>query len=170
MKTLRFVFLLLSVVAILSCKKDSFDVKDPDVDQFVSIIKGGNYFNDVGYELPDFKMQHIERLLSYLNDTTKVQAFPSNPISSKYTNPKILNECLLWTIDGIRFGTKCPSLEPCLIDVSNYSKTTGYMRISGQKLIEISSWYINWYKEYKNNPTEALRKKNLLENTTYRWN
>lgn len=153
-----------------SCQKNEFDMKSPDVDQFVSILKSGNYFEKAGFGLPDFSDQHIERLLFYLKDTTSLNEFPSNPISSKYTNPKILNECLFWTIDGIRFGVKYPSLEPCLIDSSNYSDLTGYTRVSGDKLIEISNLYLNWYNEYKKNPTEALKKKNLFENTPYKWN
>jgi len=153
-----------------SCQKNAFDVKSPDVDQFVSILKSGSYFEEVGYELPDFSDKQIERLLFYLKDTTILNEFPANPVSSKYTNPKILCECLFWTIDGIRFGTKCPSLEPCLIDTSTYSDLTGYTRLSGKQLIEISKLYINWYDEYKKNPTETLMKKNLFENTPYKWN
>lgn len=153
-----------------SCHKIEFDVKNPDVDQFVGILISGDYFEKVGYDLPDFSDKDIERLLFYLNDTTRLNEFPSNPISSKYTNPKILCECLFWTIDGIRFGTKYPSLEPSLIDTSTYSDLTGYTRVSGKKLIEISNLYINWYNEYKKNPTETLKKKNLFENTPYKWN
>ena len=153
-----------------SCQKNEFDTKNPDVDQFVSILKSGDYFEKVGYDLPDFTEKHIERLLFYLKDTIAINEFPTNPVSSKYTNPKILCECLLWTIDGIRFATKCPSLEPCLIDTSTYSEITGYTRVSGKKLLEISDIYINWYKEYKKNPTETLKKKNLFENTPYKWN
>ena len=171
MKTRLFI-ISLSLIWLMgtSCQKNEFDVKSPDVDQFVNILKSGNYFEKVGYDLPDFSDKHIERLLFYLNDTTRLDEFPSNPVSSKYTNPKILCECLLWTIDGIRFGTKYPSLEPCLIDTSTYSDLTGYPRVSGRKLIEISNLYINWYNEYKKNPTETLKKKNLFENTPYKWN
>ena len=96
--------------------------------------------------------------------------FPTHPLSSKYTNPKILNECLLWTIEGIRLGNKYPSLEPCLIDTSTYSELTGSSRLSEKELIEVSEIYINWYNEYKKNPSEILKTKKLLENTTYKWN
>lgn len=145
-------------------------MKNPDVDQFVRILKSGNYFEKVGYDLPDFSEKQMERLLSYLKDTTIINEFPTHPLSSKYTNPKILNECLFWTIDGIRLGNKYPSLEPCLVDTSTYSDLTGYPRVSGKKLIEISNWYINWYIEYKKNPTETMKKKDLFENTPYKWN
>ncbi len=168
----RLYIISLSLIWLIgtSCQKNEFDRKNPDVDQFVSILKSGNYFEEVGYGLPDFSDKHIERLLFYLKDTTSINEFPSNPVSSKYSTPKILCECLLWTIDGIRFGTKYPSLEPSLIDTSTYSEITGYTRVSGKKLLEISDMYINWYKEYKKNTTEILKKKNLFENTPYKWN
>ena len=145
-------------------------MKNPDVGQFISLLKDGNYFEKAGYELPDFKIKHIDRLLFYLKDTTNLIEFPTNPLSSKYTNPKRLNECLFWTIDGIRIGNKYPSLEPCLIDTSTYSELTGYKRVSGEKLIEISNLYLNWHNDYMKNPTETLKKKNLFENTAYKWN
>jgi len=166
--------LVISLVILLlmgaSCKKDEFDMKNPEVDQFVSLVKSGNYFETVGYELPDFSEKHMERLLFYVKDTTSINEFPTNPVSSKYTNPKILNECILWTIEGIRQGDKYPSLEPCLIDQSTYSASTGYPRLSGKKLIEISKLYTSWFSDYQKNPSETLRKKNLFENTYYRWN
>lgn len=168
----NFLVICLSLIWLMatSCQKDEFDMKSPDVDQFVRILKSGNYFDKVGYDLPDFSEKQIERLLSYLKDTSIINEFPTHPLSSKYTNPKILNECLFWTIDGIRLGNKFPSLEPCLVDTSTYSDLTGYPRVSGKKLIEISNWYINWYNEYKKNPTETMKKKDLFENTPYKWN
>ena len=171
MKTRLFI-ISLSLICLLgtSCQKDKFDTKNPDVDQFVGILKSGNYIENVGYVLPDFSNEHIERLLLYLKDTTSIAGFPSNPVSSKITNPKILCECLFWTIDGIRFGNKYPSLEPCINDMSNFTELTGYTRVSGKKLIEIANLYINWYNEYKKNPTETLLKKNLFENTSFKWN
>ena len=171
MKTRLFI-ISLSLIWLLgtSCQKDKFDQNNPDVDQFVSILKSGNYFEKVGYGLPDFTNNHIERLLLYLKDTTTITEFPSNPVSSKYAVSKTLCECLLWTIDGIRFGNKYPSLEPSLIDTTTYSESAGYTRISGKRLIEISNLYLTWYNEYKKNPTEALLKKNLFENTPFKWN
>lgn len=171
MKTKLFI-ISLSLIGILwaSCQEVEFDQRNPNVDQFISILKSGNYLKEVGFILPDFTEKHIERLLLYTMDTTKVENFPNNPVSSKYTTPKRLNECLFWTIDGIRFGNKYPSLEPCLIDTTTYSQQTGYLRVSGKKLEEISGWYNDWYNEYKKNPTEELKKKNLFENTSYKWN
>jgi hypothetical protein len=168
MKTIAF-FLTLGILLLISCTKDDFDMHDPDVDKFVSIVRDGNYFEEVGYELPDFTMKHIARLLYYSKDTSMIDEFPTNPLSSKYTTPKILNECLFWTIDGIRFANKYPSLEPCLIDTSDFSEIEGYFRLSGRELIDVADLYLNWYDEYKTNQSEVLRTKNIFENTTYRW-
>ncbi len=162
--------LLFALLSLASCETDDFDVKNPNVDQFVIVLKKGNYFSEVGYQLPDFNDKHIGNLLDYVNDTSIVNEFPTNPVSSKYTALKILSECIMWTIDGIRLGNKYPSLEPCLVDTTTYSELHGYARMSGQELLKISKLYINWYNEYKQNPTTELLKKNLFENTPYRWN
>ena len=162
-------YLFICIILTVCCSKDDFDMHDPDVDQFVRIVRDGNYFQEIGFELPDFKMKHIDRLLYYLQDTSQIEEFPINPLSSKYTTPKILNECLLWTIDGIRFASKYPSLEPCLIDTSNFIEDFGYSRLTGREIIEVANLYLSWYEEYSADPSEALKTKNLLENTTYIW-
>ncbi|MDD3321332.1 MAG: DUF4943 family protein [Paludibacter sp.] len=170
MKTAKFSILLILIILIGSaCQNEDFSKKNPDVDQFVSILKSGDYFEKVGFELPDFKEKDINRLLFYIKDTTILNQFPTNPVSSKLTLPKILCECIFWTIDGIRLGTKYPSLEPCLIDTTTYSIETGYSRISTSELLEISILYINWYTDYKKNPTRTIKQKNIFENTPYRW-
>jgi hypothetical protein len=162
-------YLIICFILTVCCSKDDFDMHDPDVDQFVRIVKDGNYFTEIGYELPDFTIKHINRLLYYSHDTSQIEQFPTNPISSLYTTPKILNECLFWTIDGIRFQNKNRSLEPCLIDTSNLIEDFGYSRLSGYQLLEVANLYENWYNEYEKDPSEELRLKNILENTNYIW-
>ncbi|MDP3435860.1 MAG: DUF4943 family protein [Bacteroidales bacterium] len=168
----RLLTISLSVILLMatSCQKDELNIKNPDVTQFVRILKTGNYFEKVGYELPNFSKKHLPELLNYLKDTTNIKEFPTHPLSSKFTTPKRLNECLFWTIDGIRSGNKYPSLEPCLVDTSTYSEQSGYSRVSGKKLIDLSNLYISWYEEYIKNPTELTLKKNLFEQTSYKWN
>jgi hypothetical protein len=163
MKITYFFFrLTLFSLAAVSCN-DSFDLKNPDVDQFVRLLKNGNYSSGVGQELPDFKIVHVEKLVSYLSDTSAVNFFPANPISSKRTDPKILNECILWTIDGIRFGKKYPSLEPTLLNTLTNS------RLSNLELLRVTTIYKQWYADYRNNPSETLLKKDLLAGTGLRW-
>ncbi|GAB1444437.1 hypothetical protein MASR2M41_00400 [Flammeovirgaceae bacterium] len=149
----------------VSCNEKDFDVQNLSPDEFVSLLKNGTYVDKVGNELPNFSMNHIEGLINYLNDTTIIKEFPHNPISSRITHPKILNECIMWTIDGIRLGKKYPSLEPSLLDtIKNYS------RLTNKELWMLGNNYVDWHNEFKINPSEALRKKDLLGNTTYKWN
>lgn len=162
--------ILLIFLVLGSCQQEEFDVKKPDVDLFVKLLKSGKYEQQAGYVLPDFNTRHLERLVRYLGDTSVIHMFPGNPISSKHTNPKILNECLMWTIDGIRFENKYPSLEAILIDATIFSEATGYARLSGKELTEIGQWYKSWYQAYQSNPTADLRKKDLFAHTTYQWN
>jgi Domain of unknown function (DUF4943) len=169
MKMKFFSCLVVVNLLVASCQ-DSFDLKNPNVDEFVSLLKNGSYLDKVGYELPDFKINHIDKLLLYSRDTSVVKFFPSNPISSKRTAPKILSECVLWTIEGIRLRSKYPSLEPNLIDTVMYSPFTGYPRLSGKKLLRVSDIYTNWYNDYKSSPSDALRKKEILKGTSYKWN
>jgi len=170
MKT-KLLFAILTLICLfgISCNEAELDMKNLKVDQFVEIIKGGHYFDKFGYELPDFKDNDIEKLLLYSKDTSIVIQFPTNPISSKYTSPKILCECILWTIDGIRFRNKYPSLEPCLIDTTSNTGFREHTRLTGKKLIEVSNLYINWYNEYTKNPSETLRKNELFKDTPYQW-
>lgn len=164
---LLFYFVFLGF-AVTSCQ-DSFDVKDPNVDQFVSLLKSGRYSSEVGQELPNFSLNHVERLLFYSKDTSVLSFFPYNPISSKRTDPKVLGECILWTVEGIRLENKYGSLEPALKDTLAYTSTNGYPRLTGNELLRISDIYINWYSDYKKNPSDVLRKKDLLKNTSYKW-
>jgi|SRR5690606_33432180 hypothetical protein len=167
-KSLLYAVLLMYMAC--ACTPEEFDLKNPDVDQFVRMLKNGSYERKVGYQLPDFGIKHLEKLIKHVNDTSVIHMFPGNPISSKHTNPKFLNECIMWTIDGIRFENKYPSLEAVLIDTSAYSELTGYTRISKKKLAEIGNWYKEWYQAYRSAPSMELQKKNLFEQTTYQWN
>jgi hypothetical protein len=164
----KLLFLLAVLFTITSCK-DEFDMRNPNVDRFVTFLKDGSYINKAGRELPDFKIGHIERLLFYSKDTSVLSFFPSNPISSKQTYPKVLSECILWTIDGIRLERKYPSLEPRLKDTLAYTPAIGFQRLTGKELLKISATYSEWYDDYKVSPSNALKNKNLLENTTYKW-
>lgn len=162
-------YLTICFIFTVCCSKDDFDMHDPDVDQFVGIVKDGNYFKKIGYELPDFSMKHLNRLLYYSHDTSQIEQFPTNPLSSLYTTPKILNECIFWTIDGIRFQNKYISLEPCLIDTSNLIENFGYSRLTGDQLLEVASLYENWHEEYEEDPSIEHRQMNIFENTSYTW-
>ena len=156
-------YIIVFLVGITSCRNDDFGLQNPDVDKFISLLKSGEYMQTVGADLPEFSEAHLEKLVNYLDDTTRLSSFPANPISSKYTHPKILNECVFWTIDGIRLGRKNPSLEPSLRD------TTTFERLSTVELLQVSALYKAWYDEYKNQPSAEIKTKAILKNTPYRW-
>lgn len=171
MKT-KFTFLCFTFLTLVtnSCTEKNFDLDKPNVRQFVNILKDGSYFDKVGYEIPYFSMNDIGELVKYLGDTTEIKEFPTNPISSKMTSPKILNECIMWTIEGIRLDEKYPSLEPVLVDITTTSNETGYTRLTKIQLLDISEKYNNWYSEYKTNPSESLRKIDIIDTTKHKWN
>jgi hypothetical protein len=161
--------MIVSFSFVCACEKD-FDLHSPDVNQFVQMLKNGTYREKVGYDLPDFKMADIDQLLVYAKDTSVIEFFPIAPEASHFTGKFILNECFFWTIDGIRYQKKYLSFGPGLRDTSmSPDHYDGYPRLSGETLLEISDLYIEWFKEYKTNPSELLRKKNIFENTTYCW-
>lgn len=167
--TLRHFILATFVLTITSCSNDDFDVNDPDVRQFVRMVKDGTYSQKAGFQLPHFNMNDIGQLMQYVGDTTEISEFPPNPISSKVTFPKRLNECIIWTIDGIRLESRFPSLEPCLVDTGMHSDESGYRRLTNKELIDVSKSFLNWHTEYMKQPSDLLRKADLLKNTSYKW-
>lgn len=170
MKTTLHCFLIALIsLIIISCTDDDFNVLDPSVDQFVRIVKRGSYSQEIGDQLPKFKVSDIGRLLQYAGDTSEIREYPANPISSRVTLPKRLNECIMWTVDGIRLKSKFPSLERCMVDTLDVSVETGYRRLTNEELIEVAQLFLNWHAAYMRQPSEQLLKESFLENTSYRW-
>lgn len=173
-------FLVFIVVALLcySCENEEFDVENPDVKEFVKLIKEGNYnsyrMGDKGEKLwllmPAFDKSDIKDLLNYAKDTSHVEEFPINPISSRTPFPNgrdyfILSECLLWTIEGIRNGSGYGSLDPFLIDL-DLSDYYSYKGLNCDKILIVRDLYLDWWNKYK----EAdWQEKYPLEDTPYGW-
>lgn len=161
-----------------SCEKDEFNVQNPNVFKFVSQIKEGTY---TSYEkgedgenlwliMPEFTEEHIPALLELSKDTTHIQFYPINPISSRTPFPNgrdyyILGECLLWTIEGIRNGTKFGSLDPYLVDTSR-TESERNKGLNGEEILIVRGIYEDWWNTYKNADWES---KNPLEETSYSW-
>jgi hypothetical protein len=169
MVNIRLATLAIIVVFFLpftSCK-DSFDINDPDVDKFVELVKAGKYqeHQDYGYELPSFTFSQLEDLFKYVDDVSEVSYYPTNPISSAYTMPKYLSECILWTIEGIRMEVRYVSLQPHMLKVEEEEFT----RLTPQEILEVAAIYKSWWADYKSAPSETLKQKDLLEDTPYMW-
>lgn len=173
MKNLLF---LTVIVFCIGCNKADFDIENPDVEKFVQQIKDGSYDNYLIGEngeklwllMPNFKEEHIPMLIKYSTDTTHINSFPTNPVSSRKAYPKgygILGECLLWTVEGIRNGTKYGSLDPYLIDNSK-EEMERYTGVNGSEVLKVQELYENWWNEHQ---SSNWRDVNPLEKTTYAW-
>jgi len=173
MKNLIFVILILFC---FSCEKDEFDPNNPNVTTFVQQIKNGTYDfyekDDDGKKLwliiPKFTKDDIQTLITLSKDTSHVEIFPINPMSSRQSKPEgrdyfILGECLLWTVEGIRNGIGYGSLDPYLIDTT---EEYHYKGVSGLEVLIVRDFYQDWWNNFKD---KNWKDTNPLENKLYRW-
>jgi len=175
--------LILFAVLLLfcvSCKKDDFNLDNPDVKQFVQQLKNGTYnqfeFAENGEKvwaiMPNFTKEHITLLINFATDTSLVSPcdhFPTNPISSippyRINNNKeciMLGEYLLWCVDGIIAERDFASMTPVLINQSYGDPKS----LWGKEILEVQKIYQDWWTE--NNQSETTNK-HPLEETNYRW-
>jgi hypothetical protein len=174
MRTLSKYFVL--SVFCFACQKESFNLANPDVDLFVEQIKTGTYsFYKKGEDgknlwliMPEFKEQHITKLLKYAKDTTYIYKFPENPVSSLSPFPYgrnylILGECLLSIIEGIRKGRTFPSLAPYLVVIHPEYNVSG---LNGNEILSVWELYNTWWETYKNDDWNSH---DPLAGTKYRW-
>jgi hypothetical protein len=163
---------------IIGCKKDNFDLDNPDVEIFVNQLKRGKYNKykkgdngeNVWLLMPNFSENHIQSLIDFSKDTSHIMAFPDNPLSSRLPFPEgrdyfILGECLLWTVEGIRNGAGYGSLDPFLIDAAK-EKSERYKGLKGNEILIVRDFYKDWWDNFK---TKDWKNKNPLEGTSYQW-
>ncbi len=173
-------FSVLLLFLCTSCENDDFDLKNPNVEQFVRQIKNGSYnkfeFSGNGErlwtEMPQFKVEHIPILINFSNDTSLISPFdhiPLNPVSSippyRMSNGKaciMVGEYLLWCIEGIIEGTAFASLTPILLN-QTYTEDE---RLNGKEIIEVSKLYQNWWEE---SGKFGNMNKLPLDDTVYKW-
>jgi hypothetical protein len=167
---------LLCITALWSCEKIRFDPAHPDVGKFVGQLKNGTYNTfekgengeNLWLKMPEFTEKHIRSLIDYSADTSHINAFPVNPISSRMPYPNgrnyfILGECLLWAVEGIRNGTGYGSLDPYLTDTAH----PGYDRgVSGRDVLIVNKLYNDWWNTFQD---KDWSRQNPLEKSTYSW-
>jgi hypothetical protein len=161
--------LLFSVGLLLtSCKKDYWP--DPNVDQFVTMLKKGTYNSMF---IPNYQPQDIERLLFYANDFQKIKRFPVNTISSYWPTEFRLGECLLWTVESIRLKydktsgfERFPSLTPQLIIPGG---TINPEIASTDDLNRAYRLYSEWWADNKKNDFNDFRSINPLQDAGMMW-
>lgn len=166
------------IIFCSSCEKNNFDIDNPNVKIFVKQLKNGTYDkyakNEKGENLwlimPEFNKRHIPLLIELSQDTTHIEKFPINPLSSRLPFPGerdyfILGEGLLWIVEGIITETTYPSLDPFLIDTSR-DDTERYKGLTTHEILMIQEIYTQWWN--KNKHEERITEK-PLENTSFRW-
>ena len=172
----RITLIALLIFPILSCEKDKFDLNNPNVEQFVQQLKNGTY---IQYEkgvngenlwllMPKFTKDHIQSLIDFSKDTSHINNFPINPISSRTPFPDdrdyfILGECLLWTVEGVRNGRGFGSLDPYLIDTTLMGEFKG---LKGSGILIVRDSFQVWWSNLKDSD---WKEKNPLDGTPYRW-
>ncbi|WP_460686974.1 DUF4943 family protein [Niabella aquatica] len=170
-------WILFTMIGMLfmGCKKDQFDINNPGVEKFVQLLKSGTYSeyerNEKGgllwLKMPKFRQEHIAALIDLSKDTTHIQRFPTNPISSRTPIPYgrdyfVLGECLLWMVECVRSGG---SLDPYLIDTSK-DVNESYKGVITTEILIISDKYRQWWSSYKNGNWKG---NDPLAGTSYRW-
>ncbi len=172
-----FVLAVLSAV-FFSCAKGDLDIHNPDVEVFVQQLKDGTYNNfekgedgeNLWFLMPNFTEDHIATLIDKAKDTSHINYFPINPISSRSPYPQdrdyfILSECLLWVVEGIRNGTGFGSLDPFLIDNSR-DEVTRYKGLTGEEILGVRDLYDSWWNAHNDGDWESV---DPLGDSSYRW-
>ena len=176
MKKLSFIAIL--VLLCIGCEKEKFDIDNPDVAVFVKQLKNGTYYcyekGETGENLwllmPAFNPGHISALLEHAKDTSHINEFPINPISSRRPFPEgreyfILSECLLWIVEGIRNGYGYGSLDPYMIDTSLIDSER-FKGLRCNDILIVRDIYKEWWDTLKD---DVWQSKDPLEETSYRW-
>ena len=172
-------FVMLSVMCI-GCERSSFDVNNPDVEEFVKQLKNGTYdryeWTDDGERLwpimPTFSKEDVPALISLSEDTdlvTPCHHFPVNPVSSMWPYRVVdgkecimLGEYLLWCAEAVLEGKDFASLNPVLINVND----NPVHRLSSTEILSVRNIYQEWWDQngHLDNPATLP-----LDGTGYQW-
>ena len=158
---------LLLTLLCFSCEKTEY--VEYDVDEYIQQLHNGKYDS---YELPEFTTKHISGLLEYRNDTTIINNFPHNPISSLWLEECRLGIFVLWTIESIRvveiqsdslYG-RFPSLNP-YINITNPDLMMPYIPSTAHKIT--ADAYYDWWHD--DSVLEIKLERDPLTQTPYSW-
>jgi hypothetical protein len=177
MRLLSLISLIGLFLTLTGCSEDPPGLfpSDAAVEQYMDALMAGTYAD---WDLPDFGPDQIPALLGYAEDTTSVEAFPRNGISSFYQPECSLGMLALWTIESIRvrdlvastprgFG-RFPSLNPVLAlrASTELELVTGY-----DDQLGAARAYRNWWESriLLGSDFEKLRQIDPLAGTLWRW-
>jgi len=172
MKTLKLFLVLISLTALISCKKSESEVKtNLSVERYIELLKANQY--DL-LNLPEFTYQDIPALLKYRNETQIITNFPHNGISSLYTPDCTLGMYVLWTIESIRavaihseylimgFPSQNPILALRVADELSLVYSNESHQIAAKA-------YFDWWENNKQKNFNEFKNIDPLQSTDYRW-
>ena len=177
MRLLYLISLIGLFLALTGCSDDPPNLVTPDaaVVQYMDALMAGTYAD---WELPDFGPDQIPALLGYAEDSTPVEVFPRNGISSFYQPECSLGMLALWTIESIRvrdlvastprgFG-RFPSLNPVL---ALRASTELELVTSYDAQLGAARAYRNWWQSriLLGGDFEKLRQTDPLADTPWHW-
>ena len=173
MKTLKLFFVLIPMVAFISCEKKDDRIS---VEKYVRLLKTNKYKNA---KLPAFTLEDISELLRYRNEKDVITNFPRNGLSSAFHVEVELGIYILWTIESIRMSSITgytrifPSLEPFLIPRNPEDFELGYDPVAHQQEAHqtASNAYYNWWtSSYVSSLSFDLYIQiDPLKDTKYKW-
>ncbi|MBN3582666.1 DUF4943 family protein [Algoriphagus aestuarii] len=169
MKAIRFTLFFSLLVFVSACMEDS-DSPNIAVDQYVSLLKKGNYEES---NLPEFTSTDISRLLTYRNDRQVIKDFPRNWISSYWNEECTLGMYVLWTIESIRARSigsdKLTGTFPSQNPVVENSETFEILEQSNSVQKVVADSYFEWWEANKAWDFQKFHQIDPLADTDYRW-
>ncbi len=171
MKVLKLLFICFTLSYILGCdNKESEDVKNLNVAEYVSQLKEGTYKST---DLPEFSPKDIPSLLAYRNEVIKIRNFPHNAISSLYMPECSLGMYILWTIESIRAvaisGDNLVGRFPSQNPIVQQRKAPFDLKSGIEIQKEIAQKYYKWWEENKHKNFDKFKHIDPLANTKYQW-
>jgi len=175
-KTLKFLFILVSFIGLVGCdKKENEEITNLtnlDVEKYIELLKSDQF---VSYKIPAFTPNDIPSLLKYRNDNEIVSKFPVNGISSYAMEPKYkLGVLVLWTVESIRISSLknsingiFPSQNPFIALRNNPSEWV--LDYNNQAYGILSQAYFDWWENNKNKDFNQFKSIDPLINTNYIW-
>lgn len=176
MKTLKFLFILVSFIGLIGCDKkvnEGMGMANLDVEKYIELLKSDQF---VSSKIPAFTSKDIPPLLKYRSDNQIVTTFPPNPISSyAIVDPKYkLGVLVLWTVESIRTASlkssmigPFPSQNPFIALRNNPSEWV--LDYNSQAYEIISQAYFDWWENNKNKSFDQFNNIDPLSSTNYLW-
>lgn len=148
---MKYVYLLVWVIAAGSCKKSDLDT----VAKFVREVKAERY--GTFQELPAFKTTHIDALLGHASDEQLVANYPRPPYSSYYGGPVEVGLVMLYAIEAIRQQKDWPFMGVSVFDMQEPERKV--------PLSEVLPIYRAWWAANKDKSADELRLAHPLKDT-----